>query len=169
VVADAESLFAEYRDRVFRYMCRASGRADTARDWTQDVFLHVSRTRVPAAPDRQLAGWLFAIARNVALDKARHQRRQPEESRPSTVMGRAPSQETAAAVNEALAALPDLDRDVFLMREVAGLGYDEIATACELTSGAVRSRIHRARLQLRDHLSGLVAARQTGPMRQWRT
>ena len=39
------------------------------------------------------------------------------------------------------------------MREVAGLGYDEIATACGLTPDAVRSRIHRARLQLRDRLS----------------
>ena len=51
------------------------------------------------------------------------------------------------------------------MREVAGLGYDEIATACGLTPDAVRSRIHRARLQLRERLSTQIAARRANPMR----
>jgi len=55
---------------------------------------------------------------------------------------------------------------VFLMREVAGLGYDEIGTACGLTPDAVRSRIHRARLQLRDRLSTRIALRQASPMRR---
>ena len=64
------------------------------------------------------------------------------------------SQDTGAAVNEALAALDDVDRDVFLMREVAGLGYEEIASACGLTPDAVRNRIYRARLQLRDSALG---------------
>ena len=69
-------------------------------------------------------------------------------------------------MNEALAALPDLDRDVFLMREMAGLGYDEIARACDLTPDAVRSRIHRTRLQLRSLLATPIATRRTIPMRQ---
>jgi RNA polymerase sigma-70 factor (ECF subfamily) len=76
------------------------------------------------------------------------------------------SQETTLAVNDALASLADVDRDVFLMREVAGLGYDEIASACGLTPDAVRSRIHRARLQLRERLSGQIAARRMAPMRR---
>jgi RNA polymerase sigma-70 factor (ECF subfamily) len=79
---------------------------------------------------------------------------------------RPPSQEVEAAVNEALASLPHLDRDVFLMREMAGLGYDEIAHACELTPDAVRSRIHRTRLQLRARLATPIATRRTIPMRQ---
>jgi RNA polymerase sigma-70 factor (ECF subfamily) len=52
------------------------------------------------------------------------------------------------------------------MREVAGLGYDEIASACGLTPDAVRSRIHRARLELRERLSGPIAARRMTPMRR---
>jgi RNA polymerase sigma-70 factor, ECF subfamily len=79
---------------------------------------------------------------------------------------RAPSQDVDLAVNEALAALGDLDRDVFLMREVAGLGYEEIARACGLTPDAVRSRIHRARLHLRGCLASPIATRRTIPMRQ---
>src|SRR5205823_4094384 len=89
---------------------------------------------------------LFRIAQNVALDNARQRRRDPEGSQPAVLLGKMASPETTVAVNEALGTLADLDRDVFLMRELAGLGYDEIATGCDLTSGAVRSRIHRARL-----------------------
>jgi DNA-directed RNA polymerase specialized sigma24 family protein len=47
------------------------------------------------------------------------------------------------------------------MREVAGLGYEEIAGACELTGDAVRSRIHRTRLQLRDLLAAPIASSRT--------
>ena len=79
---------------------------------------------------------------------------------------RRPSQDVDLAVNEALAALTDLDRDVFLMREVVGLGYEEIARACGLTPDAVRSRIHRARLQLREALASPISTRRTTSMRQ---
>jgi len=51
--------------------------------------------------------------------------------------------------------------DVFLMREVAGLGYQEIAAACDLSPDAVRSRIHRTRLQLRQQLATPIATFQT--------
>ena len=78
---------------------------------------------------------------------------------------RQPSQDVDLAVTEALASLPDLDRDVFVMREVAGLGYDEISRACSLTPDGVRSRIHRARLQLRSLLAAPIATRRTIPMR----
>ena len=71
----------------------------------------------------------------------------------------APTQELSIVLTEALAALADIDRDVFLMREVGGLSYDEIAVACDLTTTAVRSRLHRARQQLREALA--PALRQT--------
>jgi RNA polymerase sigma-70 factor (ECF subfamily) len=57
------------------------------------------------------------------------------------------------ALNQALSMLQELDRDVFLMCEMSGLSYDEIANACDLTRDAVRNRIHRARLQLREILA----------------
>jgi RNA polymerase sigma-70 factor (ECF subfamily) len=62
------------------------------------------------------------------------------------------TQELTIALGEALGRLTPLDRDVFLLREAGGLSYDEIAAACELTSDAVRSRLHRARQQLRSAL-----------------
>src|SRR5262245_42153696 len=164
--ADPEALFAAHQDRLFRYFCRAVGKADTARDLTQDVFMRVSRATVPAVPDVEVRAWLFQIARNIALDHHRKRLRQPAPSVLTDEAARSPSQDVDVAVNEALAALPGLDRDVFLMREVAGLGYEEIGRACGLTPDAVRSRIHRARLQLRQQLAAPIATRRTFPMRQ---
>ena len=138
-MTDAESLFAHYHDRLLRYLSPAAGEREAARDLTQEVFVRVSRTAIPTAPEHQLAGWLFRIARNVALDHHRRHRRRPE-----TDLGSAPErakdaqQEMALALKEALATLSDLDRDVFLLREVGGLSREEIAVACELTPGAVR-------------------------------
>lgn len=168
-VTDAETLFALYQDRLRRYLARASGETELARDLTQEVFLRVSRVAIPVAPENQLAGWLFRIARNVVLDHHRQRNRRPEDALGRLDSAKAPSQETTTALNQALSTLPDVDRDVFLMREMSGLSYDEIANACELTPDAVRNRIHRARLQLRQVLAaslGPLRTRQIRPLRR---
>lgn len=165
MTVDPDALFAANQPRLFRYFLRVVGQAETARDLTQDVFLRVTRSSVPRAPDGEIRAWLFRIARNLALDYFRKHGRHAHADPPAAEGMRSPSQEVDTAVREALAALPDLDRDVFLMREMAGLGYDEIAQACELTPDAVRSRIHRARLQLRERLAAPIAERRTTPMR----
>jgi RNA polymerase sigma-70 factor (ECF subfamily) len=164
MAVDAAALFAAHQHRLFKYFCRAVG-PETARDLTQDVFLRVSRATIPVAAEEEVRAWLFHIARNLALDHHRARLRRPEPSSLAEEGSRLATQDVDLAVNEALAALPDLDRDVFLMREVVGLGYDEIGRACGLTPDAVRSRIHRARLRLREQLASPIATRRTIPMR----
>ena len=156
-----EAVFLAHRDRLFRYLCRAVGHADTARDLTQDVFVRAAQSARAAPPGDAARAWLFTIARNLALDH--HRRRRPVAA-PAPVVAAAATQEVASAVNQALAALADLDRDVFLMREAGGLSYVDIARVCELTPEAVRSRLHRARLELRSLLGGPIGARQLAPM-----
>jgi RNA polymerase sigma-70 factor (ECF subfamily) len=154
-VANAEILFAAHRDGVFRYLCRIVGYGE-ARELTQEVFLRVTRGPVPNADEGACRAWVFRIARNLALNHVRDDRRRGttvelvEECAPAT-------QEVAAALREALERLPVIDRDVFLLREAGGLSYDEIALACELTVDAVRSRLHRARQQLRETLGRVPA------------
>lgn len=160
-MTDVGGLFTANHARLFRYFCRALGHAEAARDLTQEVFLRVSRTPIRADAEGDLNGWLFRIARNLVLDHHRSRARHPEATAPIVEPGRSPSQDIELAVNEALASLPALDRDVFLMREVVGLGYEEIAAACELTPDAVRSRIHRTRLQLRNQLAAPIATSRT--------
>jgi RNA polymerase sigma-70 factor, ECF subfamily len=78
MTVDPEALFVANQQRLFRYFRRAVGQADAARDLTQDVFLRVIRAAVPVASDGELRGWLFAIARNLALDHYRKRARQAE-------------------------------------------------------------------------------------------
>ena len=172
-MANVEAWFVEHQAQLFRYLCRAVGHAETARDLTQDVFLRATRSGAAVPDGAEARRWLFTIARNLALDHHRRERGQGERGqtpgeRGLTPISRgltpfsasSPSQETALVVNEALAALPELDRDVFLMRETAGLSYVEIAGICDLTPEAVRSRIHRARLALRERLGGEIRSRR---------
>ncbi|MGB2716594.1 MAG: sigma factor [Vicinamibacterales bacterium] len=77
-MTDAETLFALYQERLRRYLGRASGETELARDLTQEVFMRVSRVAIPVASENQLAGWLFRIARNVVLDHHRRQNRRPK-------------------------------------------------------------------------------------------
>jgi RNA polymerase sigma-70 factor (ECF subfamily) len=164
-MANTHTLFAHYQDRLLRYFSRAVGEREVARDLAQEVFLRVSRADIPAAPDDEVAGWIFRIARNVALDHHRYKRRRPEAAGRSLEPTQGAQQELAVALTEALAALSDLDRDIFLLREVTGLTRSEIAIACNLTTDAVRSRIHRARLELRDALASPLRMARSEPTR----
>jgi RNA polymerase sigma-70 factor (ECF subfamily) len=146
-VADAHALFATHRDGIFRYLSRIVGVGD-APDLTQEVFLRVSRSAVPSGPAEAQRAWIFRIARNLALNYRRDAARRPALVELGDAAHPA-AQEVTAVVRDALAQLAPLDRDVFLLREAAGLSYDEIALACELSSDAVRSRLHRARQALR--------------------
>jgi RNA polymerase sigma-70 factor (ECF subfamily) len=161
-VADAHLLFTEHQHGVFRYLCRLLGQPETARDLTQEVFLRVTRATVPNADAVALRAWTFRIARNLALNHLRDGRRRPVAVE-LPELARSANQEVRAAVREAIAALADLDRDVFVMRELAGLSYEDIAAACDLTTDAVRARLRRARETLRATLSApLDAQRQHG-------
>jgi RNA polymerase sigma-70 factor, ECF subfamily len=149
----AQVLFAAHRDDVFRYLCRIVGQTD-ATDLTQEVFLRVARSAVPETTDEQRA-WVFRIARNLALNHRRDSGRRPQIVGLTDASRPAP-QETSVAMEEALQHLSALDRDVFLLREVAGLSYAEIAASCDISSAGVRCRLHRARQQLRQLLEPLL-------------
>lgn len=150
----SQVLFATHRDAVYRYLCRVVGQQD-APDLTQDVFLRVARSPVPETSTDGERAWVFRIARNLALNHRRDSGRRPKAVDLVDVSRPAP-QETTAAMKQAIDQLAPLDRDVFLLREVAGLSYDEIAVSCEITSDGVRSRLHRARQQLRHLLQPLL-------------
>ena len=159
LIARSQVLFTAHRDGVFRYLCRVVGQRD-APDLTQEVFLRVARASVPATTAGGERAWVFAIARNLAFNHRRDAGR-----RPNTVelkdASRPASQETSLAMKQALEHLSLLDRDVFLLREVGGLSYDEIAISCEISPDGVRSRLHRARQQLRQVLQPLLHNRST--------
>lgn len=149
---DVRSIFERHHLGVFRYLRRILGSSADAEDLTQETFLRVMRGLPGYRPDGREAAWVFEIARNLALNRRRDVARRPEHG--SGIPELARHSPPALELEQALAALPDLDRDCFLLRESGGLGYAEIAAACGITDDAVRSRIHRARTALRAALAG---------------
>jgi RNA polymerase sigma-70 factor, ECF subfamily len=162
-----EGLFAAYRDGVFRYLCRIVGQND-ATDLTQEVFLRVARSPVPGGTADGERAWVYRIARNLALNHRRDASRRPPTVELTDAARQAP-QEKSAAITEAIARLSPLDRDVFLLREMAGLSYDEVAASCEISRAGVRSRLHRARQQLREALHPFLTDSSPGLVRFYDT
>ena len=162
--------FAEFV-RVFERRIRSvlSRLLDDERDIdeaAQDTFLqawrNLERFRGEAAPFT----WLYRIAVNEALQRTRRRRLEVTPLEPEAVeeraeggAGRAPAADVEAAGREALTflkerirALPDDARVPLVLRDVEGWSYEDVAAVLDLSVAAVRSRIHRARLQLgRDY------------------
>ena len=151
-MTDVERFYANHRDGVFRYLRRIVGVTETAQDLTQEVFLRVSRAGVPDSTDIGRRAWVFRIARNLALNHVRDGHRRPATVELAHALVPA-TQELSLALQDAIAQLPEAERHVFVLRESAGLSYQEIATACEIPVESVRSRLHRARQTLRANLS----------------
>jgi RNA polymerase sigma-70 factor (ECF subfamily) len=160
----ALDLFERHHLAVVRFLRATRLPAPDAEDLAQEVFLRVLRA-LPAYEERGMErAWVFRIARNVCLDHIRARNRAPTavpvDDRPW--LATPPRQAARAAIDEALGRLGEEERQAFLLREVAGLGYAEIADATGTTKDAVRSRIHRARLALRQTLGGQREARAAG-------
>lgn len=148
---DVDRLFGQYRGPVFRFLRRLLRNDAAAEDLTQEAFLRTLRASYRA--DGRERAWIFQIARNLARDHARSHSQMPriaETHVDPVAPGRAG---LGVELDAALATLAEEDRAVFLMKEIGGLSYAEIAAACELTPDAVRSRLHRARLALRKQLT----------------
>jgi RNA polymerase sigma-70 factor (ECF subfamily) len=143
------------------YFRRVLGRTDVAEDLAQEVFVRVLRFADRYQDRGSDRAWLFTIANHVLVD---HLRRGASSRAPAAAAegggagtGAGPvvpaTQELRAMLQHALGGLDAVDRDVFLLAEVAGLSYAEIAGVLHLAHAAVRSRVFRARLALRMALA----------------
>jgi len=157
----AADLFDRHHRALLRFFRRLTGEAALAEDLTQEVFVRVVRGLAQYEPRGQEAAWVFQIARHVLAD---HRRKPPghgvslEEREARAAAGPA-TQVVAFGLQEALERLPDAERLAFLLREVAGLSYAEIAAVCDTTEDGVSARLYRARAQLRRLLSGRLSWR----------
>ena len=159
-------LVTRYQDRLYHAMTHIVGSADDARDVVQDAcvqaFLKLESFRRTSA----FYTWLYRIALNMAASRRRRAR--PSYSldgdsgaSAAAVVDRAHNanpghrleqQETVSRVQVALQALAEEYRTVLVLREMDGCDYDTIAEILDLPVGTVRSRLHRARSQMRDLL-----------------
>jgi RNA polymerase sigma-70 factor (ECF subfamily) len=180
-----ELVFREYAPRIFNLARRMLGNDADAEDVTQDVLLQVVRKLDTFRGDSQIATWLHRVTVNAALahrqKRANRQKREGGEATDDLLDQAGPGWSGAAAkrwnvspdepvlaaeqaelIDKAIAQLPEPFRDVYVLADVEGLPNAEIAEILGLSVAAVKSRLHRARLRMRDalapHFEGEVAS-----------
>jgi RNA polymerase sigma-70 factor, ECF subfamily len=159
-VTDAEfqAAFDQHKDAVYRFAWRMSGSAAAAEDITQDAFVSLLRHPGRFDPARgTLRAFLLGIARNLALKRWRTEHRY--ERLDDDLANAAPVDldrgTIGDSVGRAVRALGPLQREVVILAEYEGLTLAEIARAVDADVGTVKSRLHRARENLRRMLAPL--------------
>ena len=157
-----EELVIAYQHRVFGVALRMLGNRAEAEEIAQETFLRAHRALPEFRGEARLGTWLYAIASRLCLNRlATPERRlaRADDAALAEAPGHEPDAATAlerseleAAVRDAIAALPDERRIVVVLRDLEGLSYEEIAQVLELEPGTVRSRLHRARMDLKAKL-----------------
>jgi RNA polymerase sigma-70 factor (ECF subfamily) len=122
-------------------------------DLMQETYLRAFAALPRYAARAPAQAWLFAIARRAAADHVRQARRRPRHvggGWQEEIDTRAPAAGPAelVAVEQAIAALDPQRREALMLTRVLGLSYEEAADACGCPVGTIRSRVHRARLDL---------------------
>ena len=142
------------RDNERRVRAVLTGLLDDRRDIeeaAQDVFVQVWRALPTFRGDAAVSTWLYRIAVNEALQR----RRRPAHRTVELIEAHAPESpdpEVQRGLLAAIRALPDDQRAALALRDLEGLSNQEVADALDLTVEAAKSRIHRARLQVREKL-----------------
>jgi RNA polymerase sigma-70 factor (ECF subfamily) len=154
-----------YQDRLYNSLVRVTGSADDADDIVQDAFVQAYVKLDSFRGSSAFYTWLYRIAFNLAMSRARREHKavsldgikaaagnEPVDGQPTPETS-AQRREHAKLLHDALAELSMEYRTILVLREIDGCRYDEIAEALELPIGTVRSRLFRARMQLRDRLA----------------
>jgi RNA polymerase sigma-70 factor (ECF subfamily) len=157
-----EDLVIAYQHRVFGVALRMLGSRAEAQDLAQDVFLRVHGAIADFRGDAKLSTWLYTITSRLCLNRLASSERRMTREGEETLTRLASNQagpaaelergELEAALHRAIAELPEERRIVVVLRDLQGLSYEEIAAALALELGTVRSRLHRARLDLKEKL-----------------
>ena len=161
-------LYDRHRLPIFRFAYRLLGEVGTAEDVTHDCFLGLIRKPENFRPDRaSLRTYLFAAARNLALKHFRNSGREagldelPEEPQLSSrhePLRQLLDEELAAEIRRAVSGLAPLQREALILFEYEGLSLSEIAEITGTDTGAVKSRLYRARERLKTILRPYLAS-----------
>ncbi len=175
-----EALVKRYDRNVFRIAQHITQNREDAEDVVQDAFLKAYSNLEQFQGQSKFYTWLVRIAVNEALMKLRRRRPErtvsldqevqtDEDSMPREVADWAPNPEQQYnqaelkdILGKTIQGLPPSFRTVFVLRDVEGLSTEETAEALNLSIPAVKSRLLRARLQLRERLSKYFKRRQDG-------
>ena len=157
-------LVSRHERRVYNLAYRMLGRAEDARDATQDAFVSCYRNLAKFRGDAAFGTWLHRIAVNACYDVLRKRPPDPVELTEATA-GAGPgdvAERTAVAldVQRALLVVPAEFRAALILHDIQGLPYEDIALALGVPLGTVKSRLHRGRAALGEAL-GVTRSRSS--------
>jgi len=169
-----DELVNRYIDRIYSLCFRITKNKEITEDVVQEIFITLSQKLHTFRAESTFSTWLYRISTNAALMKLRKEKRHNNEvisddvnysennnnnftyiakdssKRPDVFLLR---KESENEFNNALNKLPETYRLVIHLKDIDGFSYSQIANILEITTQAVKSRIHRARLELRNELS----------------
>jgi RNA polymerase sigma-70 factor (ECF subfamily) len=159
-----QQLVIRYRDRLVSFVSRMIGDRERAEDLVQEAFMRVHRHLHRFDPTKQFSTWIYTIASNLAKNELRNRSRSPlvyyqslrsrddEDQRPlqfEDVTSRPDDmyahRHLRELVDRVVATLSPHHRRVFVLRELEGMSYEEIADLTRCNLGTVKSRLNRAR------------------------
>ena len=162
-------LVSAYEGKIYNLALRYLGSREDAMDASQEVFLRVFRFLPGFQEESGFSTWIYRIGVNVCKDMLHRRLKRAEqplevpdeedEGRPVDVpdLRYDPERimegvELRQALSDAILALPEQQREIIILRDIRGLSYEEIALALALEAGTVKSRLFRARENLRKKL-----------------
>ncbi len=168
-------LISRYADKVYGFALRITRNTSDAEEVFQEVFLILTKKLDTFRGDSKFSSWLYRVTANSAYMFMRSQKKHENNlslegyspyDEEGTLMGKIMykdwssrpdlivfNKEAIKIIDEAINDLPESYRTVFHLRDIEGLSNDEVADVLEISVSAVKSRLHRARLFLRDKLS----------------
>jgi RNA polymerase sigma-70 factor (ECF subfamily) len=160
-----------YQERVFRLLLRMIGDRAEAEDLAQEVFISIFKAIEGFRGDSQLSTWVYRVAANHCRNRIKYLSRrrkhfggefdeENEEGKDTALAPQRPTapdrlmeaRQTESVLQAGLLALDEEQRELLVLREVEHLSYEEIMEILGLPEGTVKSRLHRARAALREHI-----------------
>ena len=173
-LAAFNDLVRKYEKQVYNFAYRLTGNYDDANDVAQDAFLRVFNAIGTFRGDASFSTWLFRITTNVFLDERKRAKAHPhasldeyleldESSVARQIEDPSPTPEAvleeterAQLLQQAIGSLPEYQRAMVTLYHGQQKSYEEIAEIMDLPIGTVKSRLNRARLALKEKLSGIL-------------
>lgn len=173
-----EKLLERHQSAVYRFGMKMCGESEDAKDVLQETLFAAVRTLPEFRGASSVSTWLYTIARSFCLKKRRTSKFAPERIESLEAHAEASSEvpdhrrspeedaaarQTKAVLDAAIAELDPMYREVLLLRDVEGLPAAEVAEILGLTVEAVKSRLHRARVAVRERVAPVLAPSSEAP------
>ncbi|MBI2428914.1 MAG: sigma-70 family RNA polymerase sigma factor [Ignavibacteriales bacterium] len=157
-------LYSRYKNAIYSFCLRMLEDSDGAKDTTQETFLKMMTKIQSLEQGIAFKSWLFSVARNEVLMVVRRKKIVPMEkyddevnvTEPSTPLTLAIQSEIHEKIEQAIQKLKIAYRETYMLREIEGLSYEEIAQATGSTISAVKSKLFKSRVALNEILAPFI-------------